>query len=440
MSMTDDPLTNDVLKASTNLGEVGSTGLTQFGGEVREDFLRQLQGRRGNAVYREMSDNHPVIGAILYAIEMLVRGVDWTVAPADADDERALAEAEFVSGCMSDMTASWADTLASILSMLTYGWSYNEIVYKQRLGPDRADPRERSRFDDGRIGWRKMPIRDQSTINRWEFDKEGGIAGAWQLDPVHGVGEVFLPIEKCLLFRTTTKRNNPQGRSILRNAFVAWYFQKRIQEIEAIGIERDLAGMPVALVPPHLLSDNATSQESAALTEIKKIVRNIRRDEQEGIVFPLAYDPDTKQLAYDLKLLSTGGRRQFDTNAIIARYDARIAMSVLADFVLLGHEKVGTQALSVSKIQLFADALETWVAGIADVFNQHAIPRLMRLNGIDPALWPRLDWSTPRQVDISVIAEYVSKLTSAGAILPDENLGEHLRTIAGLPQEEAEAV
>ena len=41
---------------------------------------------------------------------------------------------------------------------------------------------------------------------------------------------------------------------------------------------------------------------------------------------------------------------------------------------------------------------------------------------------------------ISVIADYVSKLTSAGAILPDEALGEYLRDIAGLPQEEAEAI
>ena len=82
-------VTDDVIKAapsSTDLHEVGSTGLVQYGGEVREDFLRQLQGKRGYATYREMSDNHPVIGAILYAIEMLVRGVEWTVTPADPND------------------------------------------------------------------------------------------------------------------------------------------------------------------------------------------------------------------------------------------------------------------------------------------------------------------------------------------------------------------
>ena len=72
-------LTDDLMKASpasTDLGEIGSSGLVQYGGEVREDFLRQLQGRRGYATYREMSDNHPVIGAVLYSIEMLVRGVE----------------------------------------------------------------------------------------------------------------------------------------------------------------------------------------------------------------------------------------------------------------------------------------------------------------------------------------------------------------------------
>jgi hypothetical protein len=192
--------------------------------------------------------------------------------------------------------------------------------------------------------------------------------------------------------------------------------------------------MPVALVPPQLLSDNATTEEAAALTQIKKIVRNIKRDEQEGIVFPLAYDPDSGNLAYDLKLLSTGGSRQFDTDKIINRYDQRIAMTVLADFILLGHEKVGTQALSVSKIQLFSDSLNAWLTNIAAVFNTYAIPRLMRLNGFDPAVFPVLRFDPSRNVDINVIGDYVAKLAGAGAALfPDASLEDHLREIAGLP-------
>lgn len=207
-----------------------------------------------------------------------------------------------------------------------------------------------------------------------------------------------------------------------------------------MGIERDLCGLPVAFVPPQLLSDNATSQETAALSEIKRIVRNLRRDEQEGLVFPLAYDPETGQKAYDIQLLSSGGRRAFNTNEIINRYDSRIAMSILADFILLGHEKIGTQALSVSKIELFMDTIEAWLGGIADVFNNYGIPRLLKLNGVAEENYPTLKYSAPRDPDIGILGDYVSKLTASGALLPDDNLNDYLREIAGLPADEEESV
>ena len=423
---------------STDFAEVGSTGLTIYGGRVQEDFLRALQGPKATAVFREMADNHPVIGAILHAVEMQFRSVEWSVRPADENNQAAIDQAQFVAGCMDDRSASWRDTITNILSMLTYGFCVNEIVYKRREGHQQDG--SSSRFDDGRIGWRKLPIRAQDTIDEWVFDEHGGIDAVIQNDMTSGSGRVTIPIEKALLFRTTTKMNNPRGRSVLRNAYVPWYYQRRILEIEAIGIERDLAGLPVAFVPPQLLSDNATSQESAALDAIKDIVRNIRRDEQEGLVFPLAYDPDTKQKAYDIQLLSTGGRRQFDTNAIAARYDARIAMSVLADFILLGHDRVGTQALSVSKISLFHESIGAWLDGISDVFNKHAIPRLMRLNGVPEDEFPILVATAPTTVDLGEVADYVSKLTGSGALLPDDGMTDWLRDLAGMPAEEAEVL
>ena len=427
--------------SSTDFLEVGSTGLVQTAGQVRDDFLRQLQGKQAYANYREMADNDPVIGAMLHSIEMIVRSVDWSVEPSDPTNDQAVAEAAFVSTCINDMSTSWDDTLASILTFLVYGFSYHEVVYKYRRGYT-GDATTQSKYTDGRIGWRKIPIRSQDTVNSWKFDESGGVQGMYQLDPyASGKGLIFLPIKKCLLFRTTTKMNNPQGRSILRNAFTSWYYKRRIQEIEAIGIERDLAGMPVAYVPPQLLSNNASQQEQAALAAIKQIVRNIKRDEQEGIVFPLAYDPDTKMPAYELKLLSTGGRRQFDTNEIITRYDQRMAMTVLADFLLLGHEGVGTQALSVSKIELFLTSLNAYLSNISETFNNYAIPRLMRLNGVSEELSPTLTYSPPKNIDLDGIAKYITSLSQAGAMLfPDQDLENYLRGLAGLPQGQAEEV
>ena len=442
--MADDGYSRTIGKAkpsSTDFMEVGTSGLVQYGGKIQEDFLRQLQGRSGVANFREMSDNDPVVGAIMHAIEMLMRTVDWSVDASDVNDEEAVAYAEFVAGCMQDMSQSWDDTLSSIMSFLTYGFSVHEIVYKRREGQEADTP---SKFNDGLIGWKKLPIRGQSTIYDWDIDANGGIHGLTQeqfLGETYGRNNVYIPIEKLLLFRTSTKYNNPRGRSVLRNAFLPWYYKTKIQEIEAIGIERDLAGMPVAMVPPQLLSDNATQAESAALNAIKELVRNIKRDEQEGIVFPLAYDPDTGNLAYDLKLLSTGGQRQFDTNAIINRYDQRIAMSVLADFILLGHQATGTQALSVSKIQLFLDSLSAWLRAISEVFNQHGVPRLMRLNGFDISKAPSINFQSPDNIDLGSLGTFIQQLAGAGApLFPDEDLEGYLREVAGLPRLMAEEV
>ena len=439
--MTD--LNHDLEKAvtSNDFREIGSSGLVQYGGEVKEDFLRALQGKSGYANYTQMADNDPVIGACLHAIEMMIRGVDWTVEPVDTEDQKAVEVAEFCAGCLNDMSQTWADTLSNIMSMLVYGFSFHEIVYKRRKGrTGKSDTN--SKYDDNMIGWRKLAIRNQNTVYKWDLDKNGGINGMYQQDVYAGMGSsmAYIPIEKALLFRTSTKMNNPRGRSVLRNAFVPWYMKTKIQEIEAIGVERDLAGMPIAFVPPHLLSDNATAQERASLDAIKQIVRNIKRDEQEGIIFPLAHDEDGN-LAYDLKLLSTGGSRQFDTSDIVQRYDQRIAMSLLCDFILIGHEGVGSQALSVSKIQLFTDSLNAWLHGIADVVTNYGFARLLRLNGINEEFTPHLRYSPPRNIDLDSLSKFIQQLSGAGAMLfPDEGLESYLREVAGLPAESAEDI
>ena len=80
-----------------------------------------------------MADNGPVVGAILYLAEMLLRNAEWSTEAA-SDKPVDKEAAEFLYSCMHDMDTSWADTISEILSMLTYGFSFNEIVYKIRRG------------------------------------------------------------------------------------------------------------------------------------------------------------------------------------------------------------------------------------------------------------------------------------------------------------------
>lgn len=415
---------------AADLQEFGSSGLRRNGGAITEEFLTMLRGARGAKVYREMADNDPVVGSILYAIEKIITRLEWRVDPFD-DTPISQEQADFIQSCLDDMSESWDSTVTSILSMLVFGWSYHEIVYKIRSG-DVDDPQRKSKFNDNKIGWRKFAIRSQETLDSWQFDEDGGIQAMLQSTDS---GLTTIPIDKSLLFRTNTAKNNPEGRSLLRNAYRPWYFKRRIEEIEAIGIERDLAGLPIAYLPPEYLSSNATADQKAIVAAMTQIVQNVKRNEQEGIVFPLVYDESGHKL-FDLQLLSTGGSRQFDTDKVIARYDQRIAMSVLSDFILLGHESVGSFALGSSKMDLWTMAVDAIAKSIAEVINSHAIPRLMRLNGMSTTTAPYLTYGEISHVDLGEISDFASKLTQAGVITADGRLEDYLRELAGLPPAE----
>lgn len=416
----------EVRKPDVPMDELGVTGLQYTGrrGLVMEEFLPELGGERGMRVYREMRENDPVISAVFYAIEMLIRQVDWRV---EGPDEEA---AEFVRSCMYDMSHTWKDFLCEVLSMLAYGYSWHEIVYKRRMGESR-DPARSSQHSDGRIGWRKMPIRAQDTRQEWEFDEtDGGVTAFVQMAPPK-YELLTIPLSRSLLFRTGLHKGNPEGRSLLRGCYRPWFMKRRIENIESVGIERDLAGVPMIWRSPEI----AEAYDPA----FKTILKNIRRDEQEGLLLPLAYDENGKELVR-FELLRAAGSRQIDVSQVIDRYDKRIAMTCMSDFLLLGQEAVGSFALADSKTSLFATALGAVLDSIAATINRHAIPRLLGVNGWRVEKMPEVKPGDIESPDFKELGAWITALAGAGATLfPDEDLENHLRSISNLPLKKEES-
>lgn len=417
---------------SNDSKEIGRIGQRRYGGIFYEEFLSELRGRKGAEVFTEMSNNDETIGAILFAIEMLVRQASWNVEPggSTAKDREA---AEFVKSCMDDMQQTWIDTISEILSFLTYGWSFHEIVYKRRMGRTK-DNRTSSKYDDGLIGWMKLPIRSQETLYQWEYDDQDNLIGMTQMPPPD-FGLITIPMNKAMLFRTRSRKDNPEGRSILRTAYRSWYFKRRIQEIEGIGIERDLAGLPVITTPEGMdIWDKDDEDMNAIRAGLEAMVKNIRRDSTEGLVLPFGYT---------FELTSTGGSRQFDTNSIIARYDTKISQTVLADFIQLGHESVGSFALSSDKTNLFSMAICAFLDIICQTFNSQGIPALIDINGDHFAGvtdYPRLTHGDIEDVDLATMATYIKDMTSIGVIIPDESLEDYVRQLGKLPKRTTDTV
>lgn len=409
-------------KKPVNFKQLGTSGLRRYGPYVYEEFIPELRWPYAGKIYQEMSDNDPVIGAILYLAEMLIRGTTWSVEPASTSKADVEA-ANFLKSCMDDMDMSWANTISEILSMLTYGFSFHEIVYKVRRGPNETNPKYKSKYSDGRIGWRRLPIRAQTSLHEWKFNDEGDVVAFVQMAKPD-FKPVTIPMSKGLLFRTRVSRDNPEGKSLLRNAYRPWFFKKHFEEIEGIGIERDLAGFPVLKAPQDLDLWNEDDERMVALrTRAEELVSSVRRDSEEGILLPYGWE---------LSLLSSGSSRQINIGETIDRYDNRIAITMLSDIILIGNNKAGSFALADTKQSMLAAALQAQLQNIADVFNNKAVPDLFSYNYFpDITDFPKI---VPGQIQTPSLKELALALRAMGLnIAGDMKLQNYLRHILGMP-------
>jgi hypothetical protein len=427
------------LKSGAVFTDFGTTGLRAYGGYVREEFLPALVGRQGVTVYREMLDNSPIIGALMFAIQGAMRKVEWRTEPAN-DTPAAAEAAEFADSLRSDMSTTWEEFIVEALSMLGYGYSFHEICYKRRAGNQPfGGAKPSSKYKDGAIGWARLPVRSQDTVLKWFFSPNGEILGMTQ-QPWFGP-IVDIPMEKGLLFRPSQYKNSPEGRSILRSAYRPFYFVKRLEEGEAIYIER-MSGNVVVRVPTALLEQAAGGDVKAlaALNVYKQIAVNSRRDEQMGLLLPSdtfagANGPSTVPMFGYEYVVPQGGRAGTDANTPIVRHKLDILTSVLCDFIQMGHTARGAQNLAETKVDLFLNAIEAWLNSVAAVLNQDALGRIWALNGFDRDLMPRYVPDLAQQVDLDVFSNIILRLSQSGVkLFPDEDLEAYSRDVFGFPK------
>lgn len=92
--------------------EYGVTGLKQRDGVLAEEFLRELRGLQGRKIYAEMRDNDPTVGALLSAIELMLRAVPWRCVPSAQDVDGT--HAAWVQRMIERMSIPWHETLSEM--------------------------------------------------------------------------------------------------------------------------------------------------------------------------------------------------------------------------------------------------------------------------------------------------------------------------------------
>lgn len=433
-----------------SLDMIGRSGLEGVrSGYMLDEPLPQLRGLEGAKIYRNMSENDPVIGGILFAASMLMRGVDWRLKPADKSAAAMDAEELLEQILFKDMDTPFSDVIEEALSMLVYGYSLLEIVLKRRSGEQRGKPlpssgnveewrmvedgippTPSSMYDDGLIGIHQLALRSQQSIVRWYFDAHHNWIGAEQ--QIEGMPNVVMPRKKLLHFMTTSNRGNPEARSLLRTAYRSVQ-RKEQHELSEGRLNHRSSGIVKLAIPEQYMAADADEEELAVFNAYKTLATNLAKDKQGGIVMPSTRD-DKGNALFDISYITSDSRRTIDMGSTIERYDKRIASSVLADFILLGQSNVGSFALSSNKTQMFGVALGGFLKAIATVLNRQLIPKLAKLNGLDPEVVPTIVPGDIESADLQQVGEFLGSLTKAGAqLFPDVELENHLRAMANVP-------
>ena len=421
------------------MSEMGYNGLAISAGRINEEIKTELQFPNSIITYKQMSYDSMIASALSYYEHMMLKA-KFSFLPHPLADETQKEYASFLQECLGDMEHSWQDFIQEVSSMNTYGFCVNEIVLRKRLYS------KGSKYNDGNIGIKKLPIRSQDSISKWNYDKDQELVSLEQtvsrLDSNGRMaltvsGEpITIPRNKFLLFRLGKKKDSPVGESPLRGCYYTWKFKTAVEELEAVGLNRDLAGVPIAWIPAQMMAKDADPELKAQYIKIQQIVRNINNNQQAGLVMPMIYDENTKQPLVKFELLKNEGGKAYDTTKIKDYYCKAILTALSADILLMGQSSTGSYALGNIKNTLSAIAIETKLKEICNVLNQHLIPLLAKLNGWDLSRLPNIVIDDLESVSLEEVSKYIQRLASVGFLpqtLDVVNKGLNLLGLEDLP-------
>lgn len=349
-----------------------------------------------------MAEADETVGAMLWCISAMVAQISWKHEPQidgkkSLADPTAMAMADFADSLLLDMDHSWGDHVDDALNMVWAGFSPIEMVTKQRSAPN-------SRFADGYYGFKRLSLRDPITIWGWMYDEaHQNVLAARQMTYW---GSATIPMWKMLHYRTTMSPEKPMGKSLIRSAHRAWVLKNRIQDTEAIGIERELVGLPIVRVPQEDLdtaneteADNVTPTKAAmaARQKIQNAIQaatSMRFNKSGGLLLPSDTfsdeTPTDKTPKYDFKIVTSGGTRTIDTRTVARDYDVAIARTVLMQFLHLGTRSSGSYGLSDDQSTMAVSSLTALAVKIAEEWNRKGLALIWSINAFDPKYMPCL--------------------------------------------------
>lgn len=429
---------SDAVIPRIRLSETGTIGLAVSNKQITEEANRLFQYPQYVKVVNEMRNDATIASALL-AYKTLIGRVDWSIeAPLSATPQQK-ERAKFIESCMHDMQHSWGSFITEITSYLDYGFAVHEKVFYRRLRSNG------SKHNDGLVGWKKLPVRSQSTISGWLFSEDGreliGVeqslasvknSAKYKLNAIGSTIEI--PREKFLLFSCDSTKENPEGRSILKGAYVAYKKLDLLQNQLMIGVARDLGGVVTFGIHPRFLDPNASAEDKAVADSFKTIGENLSTGAQSSVIMPLMYDPETKQPVFKMELLESKGGKAYDVPAICRKLQEDILNAMLCSQLYLTGNAADNYSVAEGRTNIMSLHLSYRLREIADVINNDLIPQTFKLNGWTDTELPKLVFGDFDEQNIDDFGKFLQRASSVGLVERTRPVLNIVNKRMGVPQ------
>ncbi len=410
-----------------SFSELGSTAQTISDGYVSlDDPDPAMQGPNRFIIYNRMMHDITIIAASVRLFLNLISKSNWTVVPAKDANGDALpgAEemAELLDSMRKDLTTSWPRTIRRIAMFIFVGYSVHEWTAKRR--------------DDGNITIGKIGHRPQSSIFRWDMEEDTDVMGVYQR--LANGKEVLIPRRKMIYAVDDALTDHPEGTGLFRHLRRATKRLRAFEDLEEVGYENDLRGIPVASIPMGEIDRKAKKMKSGAAAYISRVkapfmkfVKGHVRNKKQGILM----DSETYRDAGENRspssvrkwlvelLQGEGGAFDPMSNAI-KRIKEEIALALGTEHLLIGQDGAGSLALSKTKTGTFYLTLISVMQELVDIMERDWRDPIWEMNGFPEELKPTLAAEEIRDEDIekitSALVLFVSSRTRNCAARMDE--------------------
>lgn len=401
------------------------------------DVDKRISQRERYRLYEENLVNVAMIATGVRSFLDVVAGAAWTWQPAD-DSSEAIDIAEFVEDAMNDMETSFSRVVRRQAKYKFDGFSIQEWSLKSR--------------EDGRIGFRDIEPRPCHTIERWDIDDRGSVRGVLQRNPNNGQ-EIYLEKERLVYVTDDTLSDSPEGLGLFRNLIRPAAGIARFEDLEHIGFETDLQGVPIGRAPLAAMAEQVAegNLKKEDVAQFRFIIDNFIHNHVRGLNTGMTLDSATykttddkgapsNQRLWDVELLKSGGTSHAQINEAIKRKTQEIARLLGTEHLLLGSEGGGSLALSQSSIKRFHGMANSCLGELGDVNTKQMIAPLMKYNNIPRALWPK---PKPEEVEYRSVEEVTTALVNlaqAGVpLMPGDAAVDEVRDLIGISRTDPKA-